>query len=523
MGNILSDGNNKDPEFYVVIAVSVLFSIIFSYYSILRYYSIDATGFDLGIYSSALFNAMRGSLFYTNLLNGSFLGNHFSPFMFLLLAIFWLYPHNTTILVLQGFALGLAGIPAYLIFSHFLKDSEYPDISILLVMLFEVSPILIGPISFDFHLMAFLPLFYLFAFYYFLRRSIYKAILFTALSISLHAFFAAIIILMLIAIYLQRFWPVSNKTSEPHEFISLKFLIISSVMIIAYFIIAEHLKGMISGSSIDLTSLASLLNYVHQQYNIVFSEGMLFNYSGIKIFLIILMLIAGGIFSLRYPILLIPIIPYILFAFFSMNTAYFTIGYQYTAMISPIILSAAAIGLYKILEKKYRTYRYDQIRRFAVLTLILILIAINFTYSPVSPEPMHINTGNIASISYFKINETSEIVFALRATINDSSYILLQNNLYPQFFNFRHAYLLYSYNRVGNLSDLIRQNFTFIIGDTYNGFYLQNTVVGISMSSLISYELDHGYGTFLNQDGIIVIEHGYNGNPHYFNGKSIVS
>ena len=79
---------SKDRWLYFAISLSALFFIIFSYYSILRFESLNATGFDLGIYSSALNNAIHGGLFYTNLLNESYLGNHFSPFMFVLVPFF---------------------------------------------------------------------------------------------------------------------------------------------------------------------------------------------------------------------------------------------------------------------------------------------------------------------------------------------------------------------------------------------------------------------------------------------------
>ncbi|MGC8609351.1 MAG: DUF2079 domain-containing protein, partial [Thermoplasmata archaeon] len=204
---------HKDAYFYIAVLITIAFSSLFSYYSILRYYSIDATGFDLGIYSSALFSAIHGGLFYTNLINGSFLGNHFSPFMFLLVPAFFIYPHNVTLLVLQGFAIGLSGIPAYMIFTLILKDPRYRFIGILSLIVFEVSPILAGPISFDFHLMAFLPLFYLSSVYFLLKKRYFWGSVFIALSISLHAFFSVIIIFLLISLYIQKFLS-NNKRSD---------------------------------------------------------------------------------------------------------------------------------------------------------------------------------------------------------------------------------------------------------------------------------------------------------------------
>ena len=55
---------SRDRWLYFAISLSALFFIIFSYYSILRYESLNATGFDLGIYSSALNNAIHGMIGY---------------------------------------------------------------------------------------------------------------------------------------------------------------------------------------------------------------------------------------------------------------------------------------------------------------------------------------------------------------------------------------------------------------------------------------------------------------------------
>ncbi|MGC8609236.1 MAG: DUF2079 domain-containing protein, partial [Thermoplasmata archaeon] len=324
-------------------------------------------------------------------------------------------------------------------------------------------------------------------------------------------------------LYIQKFLSNNKRSDSISDVMPLKFLIVSLVAIGVYLIVAEHIKGMIYGQSIDLTSLSSLLYYLHEKYNIVFSLNMMLSYPGLKGFIIFLMLIGGGVFAFRYPVLLLPVIPYILFAFFSANTAYFLAGYQYTAMLSPVIIAGSVVGLSKVLNRK-NSEKVDRhrLKKGLTVSIIVVMISLNFVLSPISPMPLHINSDNIASISAFKYNETSKLVFTLSSYINQSSYMLLQNNLYPQFFRSGNAYLLYSYNLIGNLGDLLRENFTYIIGDKFNNFYTQTSAVGISMQSLIHYELMNGYGIFLDQYGIIVIKYGYNGPIHTFDGNRII-
>ena len=96
-----------------IILLSITFSILFSFYSILKAYTINAYGWDLGLYSQAFYSAIHGKLFYTNLAGGSFLAEHFSPFMFAILPFFYLYPSPYTLLVLQSVFISFAAVPLY--------------------------------------------------------------------------------------------------------------------------------------------------------------------------------------------------------------------------------------------------------------------------------------------------------------------------------------------------------------------------------------------------------------------------
>ena len=196
---------SKDRWLYVAISVSALFFIIFSYYSILRYESLNATGFDLGIYSSALNNAIHGGMFYTNLLNESYLGNHFSPFMFVLVPFFYIYQHNATLLVIQAFFISFGAVPLYLTYRKVVLNDEYRKYSLFLILLYELSPISTGPVSFDFHLMALMPFFYLFALYFFISRRYVSFYLSIGIIVSLHAFFAIIVVFFIFSLYIVRY------------------------------------------------------------------------------------------------------------------------------------------------------------------------------------------------------------------------------------------------------------------------------------------------------------------------------
>jgi uncharacterized membrane protein len=507
-----------DPWLRITFVLASIFFIIFSYYSILRYLSLNATGFDLGIYSSALFNAIHGGLFYTNLLNESYLGNHFSPFIFFLVPFFYIYAHNATLLVLQAFFISFGAIPLYLSYRIVIPKIEHRIYGIFLVLVYEFSPISIGPISFDFHLMALMPFFYLFAIFFFLSRRMVPFYISIIAIVSIHAFFAIIVIFLITSIYISKYarrgW-IREFINRKREGLAVIFsFFITVVALIGYLLFAEHMKSVINGSSMQITGVQSFLVYLKNEYNTSFSLKMLLFSSGSKFELLVLAILGGGFLAILSPLALFPVIPFFLFSAFSKNTAYYTAGYQYTAMFSPMIFSAAVFSLKKIFEG-IRKIRFPKARIKMVIVVILVgVLAFNYAMSPISPDPVHIQSGNITSISEFHENNTSRALFLLRDNINSSSLILTQNNLYPQFSKFPDAYLLYSYSLTGNLTNLLERNFTFVIADSYSPFYNLSDLVGISMRELVHRLSSSDYGYYFNEYGIIVLKYHYSG-PEY--------
>jgi len=507
-----------DRWIYTTIILSLIFFLIFSYYSVLRYISLNATGFDLGIYSSALYNAVHGGLFYTNLLNESYLGNHFSPFMFFLLPFYYIYQHNSTLLIIQAFSISFGAVPLYLAFRRICPETGYSIYGIFIVLVYELSPIAIGPISFDFHLMALMPFFYLSAFYFFLSRRMIPFYISIGAIVSIHAFFAIIAIFFIFSLYLARYvrrgCTKDMKNGIGKTIVVLSGFIVTAAILMAYLIFAEHMKSSISGSSFSITGINSLILYLKNQYNISFTLKMFLSAYRTKFGLLLIAVLGGGFLAVFYPIALIPIIPYLMFSMFSGNSAYYIAGYQYTAMFSPMIFAASVYGIKKVAVRLKGLRLPKHGVKTAIVIFVLIISVLNFALSPISPEPVHIESSNITGISQFHVNQTSEALFLLRDNINRSSTVLTQNNLYPQFSKFTDAYLLYSYNAIGNLSSMIYKNFTYIIADRYSPFYEQNDLVGISMKGLVQKLSLSDYGYYFNEFGIVVLKYAYSG-PEY--------
>ena len=82
----------RDKYGFSILVISIVFSILFTVYSFLQFDLLNMSAWDLGIYTQALYSGIHGHLFYTSLLPGSYLSEHFSPILFLLVIPYYIYP-----------------------------------------------------------------------------------------------------------------------------------------------------------------------------------------------------------------------------------------------------------------------------------------------------------------------------------------------------------------------------------------------------------------------------------------------
>ena len=135
------------------ISLAVLFAAIMAFVSIvLLYNSYRATGYDLGIFTQVLKNTLSGNIMYSQLTGYSQLAFHFSPILFILVPIYWLFHYPQTLLIVQVVCLGFGGYLVYVIAQKF-KLSH--GMSLFVELVFFINPLIWGIILFDFHEICF--------------------------------------------------------------------------------------------------------------------------------------------------------------------------------------------------------------------------------------------------------------------------------------------------------------------------------------------------------------------------------
>ncbi len=142
----------KTPIFWAI-AIALVYACVMMYITIhLLHDSFHTSAFDLGVFTQEMRNTLQGNILYSPAIGGSQFVPHFSPVLFLLVPVYWLFPHAQTLLVVQCLLLAFGGYLIYVI----ARDYNYSHrASLILECLYFVNPLVWGVALFDFHTEAF--------------------------------------------------------------------------------------------------------------------------------------------------------------------------------------------------------------------------------------------------------------------------------------------------------------------------------------------------------------------------------
>lgn len=165
----------------LVLGLSALYALIFSYLSLTKYAGGGYTGSDLAIFNQVLWNMVNGGGVWSSLQGHSYFGDHFAPLLYLLAPLYVLWQDPRWLLILQSIILGLTAVPIFYITRHVgaglapaLRERRHPQGEPLhdrYVFLFSfawlLNPLLHNINLFEFHVLPFALLFLLSAVHYY--------------------------------------------------------------------------------------------------------------------------------------------------------------------------------------------------------------------------------------------------------------------------------------------------------------------------------------------------------------------
>jgi uncharacterized membrane protein len=157
----------------VIAVFFILYCVIFTVLSIKKYQAFN-TDLDMGNMLQAFYSTLDGRLMEMTWNgqgeNGCMLRGHTELIFLLLIPIFALFPHASTLLFLQTAAIGIGGIAVFAIARHLSRDTWAP---VALAASYWLFPFLAAVNLIDFHADSFIIAPYLFA-WYFLRMGRFR-------------------------------------------------------------------------------------------------------------------------------------------------------------------------------------------------------------------------------------------------------------------------------------------------------------------------------------------------------------
>ncbi|MGE5603039.1 MAG: DUF2079 domain-containing protein, partial [Nitrososphaerales archaeon] len=150
----------------LMIGMVACYMVLMAGLAVTRHNAYLTNAFDLGIHDQAIYNILHSGYMRTTLYGTyaiDYIGDHFSPILYLLAPIYALRQDARTLLVLQTLFLAAAAIPLYLL-ARLKTRSIW--LALALVAAYLLHPALHGVNLDDFHQLALLPVFLLSALYF---------------------------------------------------------------------------------------------------------------------------------------------------------------------------------------------------------------------------------------------------------------------------------------------------------------------------------------------------------------------
>jgi uncharacterized membrane protein len=479
---MLSNLHERIPQYirnhkkdFLAFSIAFAFFIVFSIFSILQYYSLGTSAYDLGINAQSLYVFIHKGTFYTPLLNENTLVQHFTIFKFTQVPIYYFFPSPISIMIYENLFIALGGYIVYLLSMKLLSD-HIKSVKLLyltsigFLLSYEFSPFTESLVSFPFHMMAFLPFFLLLAFYSFLSERRVLHIISLVFIISIHANFIYLVAILLLYEFLFLHTSRGRKVgtwlsakSKPTGVKNFSYFIVFIVLAYGYLVFAAYMKLRLAGipslSVLPTTgetgtpvsspvTLVLLLFHNPGEFTSIIGTN-----SGQKIFYLNLLFKSNIYLPLFSPLSLMLLLPYSIYALPSSYSAYYQLGYMYTALVVGSIYISAIIGAYnlirlgKFIYKHSKSIRlhtkkvYTKLRKsnawIPVISLIIIVVlVISIPFGLLSPPAVQ-QTGHGTMSDIFEQNSNGAASFLINVSRNlpPDSYILTENSLMPYFSN----------------------------------------------------------------------------------------
>jgi uncharacterized membrane protein len=515
LGFFFSQGRNA--EIFVVGAV-VAYTVFFSVMTILRYLSLNASAYDLGIYNQSMYTAARSGRFfyYTADLpanpKGSIFGAHFSPVFFLLLPVYFLFPRVETMLAIQSFALALGAVPVFLIARRLISVK----VALVLAVLYLLSPLIQGVNWFDFHPEAFIPVSFLTAIYAMESRKplLYFACILVAVSSlefmpALTALYSLIILLdnriSLVALLRHRKFTEQGPMALISLLISIGWAILA-VFAVGFFNPTQtflfggaNFWTVLGASSLVTVPIQAVLNPVRALSALNYELPL-------KVGFLVLLLAPFALFLTKAIRFVILIIPWTFVLLMSNQTSYYQFNDQYVALFVPFLFAGMVYGWSKL---RWKNPSNRRIIRGLKLCSIALGIIVLLLVTPFSGVPF-VGSNVFGYRGFPTVGSHEQLVAKVISLMPPDASVLTQANIFPLVSSRLNAFLFpyQSFYPPGtgfnSTLSLFMNESEYILVDTKTDAVTPTWLINLLNSSPT-------HGIYAAADGILLFKKSYSG------------
>ncbi len=339
--------NQVQIAWLLMILAVVVYALIMSYQSVLRYETFRATAFDLGNMDQAVWNTLHGRfLVWTNQGDNYFgpptrLAQHVEPIFFLLSLLYVFHSDPRILLIFQTLALASGALPVFLLTRKHLPD--WPLLAPVMTFAYLIMPALLGVNIFDFHPLALAT----------------PLLLYAILAITYKRYFWFVVACVLAA---------STKEEIPTVVALLGFLVIWKYKVprlgtillvcgilwtvIAMVVIEPHFYHGTQHNTFWYRYEALGSSPSAAVVNILFHPWILITtfVSFDRIYYLLNIFRSTGFLALFAPEWLLPTLPNLALNLLSNDKLLYTGIYQYNAPVIPFVMMGAIIGLQRVVR-----------------------------------------------------------------------------------------------------------------------------------------------------------------------------
>lgn len=482
---------DRSAQFFMLWGMIILYIVVFSYLSIIRYESYQSSAYDMGIMIQVIWNTSQG-WFLQDSINMGYPVSRFWvahwEFIFILIALIYkVFSHPYTILILQSVIISLGALPLYWLGKQIIHDKAT---ALTFAFAYLMYPAIQNANLIDIHGLTFAASLLIFTFYFLIKKNFKLFYLFGFLSLLCREDMALILIMLGIYSF------IVQKEKKHGAIIAVISLLWFSTWLFRMKIrttLGLPEFQIMAGADTHWSHLGQLsqdplylFKFLAKKYNIRY-----FIYLFVP--LLLLSFIEWKVLLISAPI----------FAINLLSSYYYThdVEHYYSATVAPFVFISAIYGLNKVngffREKLNHRFKERTIRENVLSissTLILILSIVFFFIK-----------SNSLDFRHWKITDHHRVIDQVTKMISAKKSVTAEAGLVPK---------VAERNQVYVFSDNIGK-VDYILWDFYapaarleirSSYHLP--FIWPDDSSIIQVLKDTTYGIIHYEDGVCLLEKG---------------